>query len=246
MLLFDIGNSLVKVVVVESGNISAQMSFFRDGSFLALLEKWLSSFKAVGCGYIASVVPDLCTEVCGIIEKSGIKPVIITQKGHNVIPVKVDYPDKVGIDRLLAARAAWEFEKKGVIVVDAGTAVTVDYVDENGVFQGGAIMPGRKLWLKSLSLNTAQLPLIDLDSSAKTPVGKNTEEAILAGVSFGFFGAVNNLIKEQLKISGEKTRVVVSGGDYSFLKNNIDFPHTFLSHLVFDGMMAVVGKMAEQ
>ncbi len=96
-------------------------------------------------------------------------------------------PMKVGIDRLLAAWGAWmEIERaSAVIVVQAGTAVTIDLVDASGCFQGGAIMAGVPLALRLLSEGTSKLPLLQAphDFHAVAIPGKNTEEAMLAGVS---------------------------------------------------------------
>ena len=119
--------------------------------------------------------------------------------GHLDIPMqlKVDAPESVGIDRLLAAWGAWQSssKKKPLIVIQAGTAVTVDWVDEGGAYCGGAIMPGLSLTLKYLALGTAHLPWLapPKDPSNVLLPGKNTREAILPGVTASVIGGIEQL-----------------------------------------------------
>lgn len=116
------------------------------------------------------------------------------------IPVRadVDYPDRVGIDRLLNAYAAVQLRKsdRPVIVVDSGTATTVDLVTGDGIFRGGSILPGLRLSARAMHDYTARLPLLNVDESrVDLPVlpGRNTEEAMLAGLFVGQLGAVREI-----------------------------------------------------
>lgn len=103
--------------------------------------------------WIASVVPVLSGILADALARTGITGVWVTHRTAGLLAHRLDNPEGVGIDRLLAARAAWALygmEGVGVIVVQAGSAVTVDPVSTEGVFLGGCILPGPGLWLHGL------------------------------------------------------------------------------------------------
>jgi type III pantothenate kinase len=173
------------------------------------------------------------------------------------IELQVERPEKVGIDRILAARAAvaWNTRRMKansqdnpatpVIVVQAGTALTVDWVDQHGCFQGGSILPGVGLALQYLAAGTDQLPWLPTDSIDRLPrlPGKNTEEAIAAGVHASLVGGVRYLVQRYRKEIGGKARVpvVISGGDGRLVREHIAAPASYVENLVLVGL-ALSGK----
>lgn len=169
----------------------------------------------------------------------------IIQRNQVGIHIQVDYPDKVGIDRLLAAKAAiaWSQEHrvvKPIIVVQAGTALTVDWVDAQGRFQGGAILPGAGLALQYLAAGTDQLPWLPTDSIDRLPrlPGKNTEQAISAGVHASLVGGVSYLVARYRGEIGRNCEVpvLVSGGDGRLVLEHIPAPATYVDNLVLLGL----------
>lgn len=147
-------------------------------------------------------------------------PQCLVDKLSLPIRIDVDFPEKVGIDRLLngiAANALREPQQPAVNVC-SGTAVTVDVISADGVFRGGAILPGILLTSRSLNDYTTTLPLIDPWSLLREepPVlGKNTEAAIAAGVYWGHLGAVREMIVryvDMLKRDGPAPLVLITGG----------------------------------
>ncbi len=175
----------------------------------------------------------------------------IRRIAHNDVPMEleIDVPEKLGIDRLLAAYAVQMEEKRNgqsdrtKIVIQAGTAVTVDLISKRGVFQGGAIMPGLSLSLKSLSVGTDRLPLIDHESVKSSPElpGKNTSHAIAAGAHASFVGGVQFLIARyrelnRLKWHEPELSVFISGGDGNILQPHIPPPVHCIDHLVLLGL----------
>jgi type III pantothenate kinase len=179
------------------------------------------------------------------------------------LQINVDHPDKTGIDRLLAAYAAWQLSIDSVaegsaiglaakantslqpyqpiVIVQAGTAVTVDFVDGDGVFQGGAIMPGLGLALQLLAAGTEQLPWLGnhlVDSVPDLP-GKNTTQAISAGVNAALAGGVAHLVNRYRTQTHSGIKVYVSGGDGRLLTPYIPQPCEFVDHLVLRGLSLV-------
>ena len=130
------------------------------------------------------------------------------------IPLKTNVaaPERVGADRLLAALAAWRCAGDACIVVDCGTAITVNSVRADGTFLGGAIFPGLALMARALAQGTALLPEFTVPETAPK-IGKNTTEAMAAGILHGVTGAVANLIIVAGEVVGEDARVFLTGGD---------------------------------
>jgi type III pantothenate kinase len=159
-------------------------------------------------------------------------PVAVRRAAELPLRVTVEFPDKVGIDRLLAAVAANALRPPAdpVIVVDAGTATTVDYVSAEGAFEGGAILPGLELGARALHQYTALLPQIDVQSLLIHPVaalGRNTHEAIQSGLWFGQIGGIREIVARLTEAASRRPLVLVTGGNGRWLAPALgdDVPH---------------------
>lgn len=144
-------------------------------------------------------------------------PTIIEGPGALPLSINLPAPEKVGIDRLLNAVAANRLRAEGqpVIIVDTGTATTVDYVSASGAFEGGAILPGFQLCAASLHEYTALLPLVEVDELSGPPpaaLGRSTREAIRSGLFWGQVGAVKELISQLESRANPQALLVVTGG----------------------------------
>lgn len=121
----------------------------------------------------------------------------------------------LGQDRILNAIGAFAKSRQACIVIDAGTAVTVDFVDGEGVFHGGAIAPGLRMMLRALHEQTAALPAVDFapPDPAAGPFGKDTPRAMLVGVAAAVKGLVHFLIDRYAEFYEAYPRVIATGGD---------------------------------
>ncbi|MBQ8703208.1 MAG: type III pantothenate kinase [Bacteroidales bacterium] len=132
------------------------------------------------------------------------------------LPLRLDYktPQTLGADRVAAACGAWALHPgEDCLVIDAGTCITVDFVDRKGVYHGGAILPGLEMNLRSLHTFTAKLPLISLEGVSRAPVlGRSTEESILAGTLGATMLALAGFVALYRQKS-EALRVLLTGGD---------------------------------
>ncbi len=117
------------------------------------------------------------------------------------IPTLVDNPQTVGIDRLLNALAAYRRTRTSTIVIDFGTAITIDIVSKKGEFLGGLILPGIKTSAYALNKQTALLPKVEIKRPMKI-IGKNSAASIKAGLYYGAVGSVNLIIDELYKAYG--------------------------------------------
>lgn len=139
-------------------------------------------------------------------------------------PVKIDVEkrEQVGKDRLANAAAYVGLrlpqERKPAVIVDAGSAVTVDYVDEAGVFRGGAILPGLSMMAKALNYYTTRLPLVEMPPTPPEGIGRNTEAAMRLGIAAAAIGAVRALEAAYRKPVKGEVRLILTGGDAMFLE----------------------------
>lgn len=161
---------------------------------------------------------------------------------HAHFPQEIDvrFPDRVGTDRLAATVAVNELRspKSAAIVVDAGTAVTVDVITSDGVFRGGAILPGMETAAQALSHATDALPLLEHPdlSSTPAPIGKSTEEAIRSGIVWGCVGAVRELITQITDELSTAPEIYCTGGDGLQLARLIGRELKFDPNLVLRGI----------
>lgn len=145
--------------------------------------------------------------------------------------IEVDFPDKVGRDRLLNALAV---PKKPAVIISAGSAVTVDAVDEIGAFLGGAIFPGLRLMAKSLHEYTAKLPLIDATNSKPKLPGKNTEDAMHAGIVEAVVGGIVVCVNS---MKTEESNLFLTGGDGPTLAPLLPWPVEQIPWLALQGLV---------
>ncbi len=148
----------------------------------------------------------------------------------------VDEPEKVGTDRVIAAAAAYAVVQDAVVVADFGTAVTIDLVDENGVFQGGVILPGFEISAKALKEYTARLPNIEVTKPA-APFGKNTVDAINCGLYYSVVGALEEIIRRYAEEIGKWPQTVITGSAAGVIKDDCQFIDTYVTHLVVRGIV---------
>jgi type III pantothenate kinase len=165
------------------------------------------------------------------------------------LSLAIEHPETAGLDRLAAAVAVNRLRDPGqpAIIVDFGTAITVDAVDSEGKFLGGAILPGLDLSLTALVAGTSQLPPVDTDFNAPPPpIGRSTEPAMRAGLFWAAVGAVRELIQRASVELGTPPLVVCTGGGGELLLPHLDEPGRILQvpHLVLSGIMIAAQNFA--
>jgi type III pantothenate kinase len=156
------------------------------------------------------------------------------------MPIRVDEPARVGIDRLLAAFAANRLRapQKAAIVIDLGTAITVDLVEVDGGFAGGAILPGIGTAGSALADQTDALPHIQLphSSAPPAPLGKSTVTAIEAGLYWGAVGAIEKLVAQLSQAMSTPPDLFITGGAACAIKKSMDKEIQYIPHLVLAGI----------
>ena len=207
--------------------------------------------KQLGCHdlqwRIASVHRAAAEQLCQAIAAAQPSAAIHRISHHHVpMKIRVDCPDQLGIDRLLAAHAAQRQFGSPLVVVDAGSAVTVDWVDRQGHFCGGAILPGLALQLAVLANETDALPQIELGRTGSLDrPAKNTADAIRLGVLTGVVATIERLADEFCRVMAPsppnlgavETGVILTGGDASLISSLLRRPHRLAENLVCRGLL---------
>ena len=228
ILVVDVGNTRIKGAVFE-GAILFEVFVFSKIELQKNIENILKKFKKI---------TDLVVSSVGDVEKQSFlaynKVLNVHFLSHeDPFPFQNCYatPKTLGIDRMvLAAGATLQFPNQNRLVIDAGTCVTYDFIDQKNNYLGGAIAPGLRLRYEALHNFTAKLPLLSLESP-KDLIGTSTSESIHSGVVNGFVYEIDGFI-EEYKARYLNFIIILTGGDTDFLakrlKNTIFANSNFL------------------
>lgn len=234
-LCLEIGNTNLKAGVFEGKVLKKTFIYpVKDIEKFNFPSSWRNLHpEKVG---ISSVVPRIIPNLISMVrEIYGLSPVIITHKDCN-IKLKVERPEKTGIDRILNCKASIEIFGKPVIVIDIGTAITMDVVSKKGEFLGGLIFPGPILWIKALE-KTALISNVKVKKIRL--IGKNTDECISSGLVIGVSGAMEKGVEKLMKIYPDAKVVITGEGSKNFLKN-FRFKYFWREFLTLEGVNFVL------
>ena len=166
---------------------------------------------------ISSVVPPVFNSVrTGVIKMIGKQPMVVGPGLKTGLNIHVDVPSQVGSDRIVVAVAALAEYKAPLILLDLGTATTMDVVEPENVYMGGVIFPGVRVSLDALTSRAAQLPGISLDKP-KNVIGKNTVDCIRSGMMYGTAAMIDGLADRMEAELGHKSTIVATGGLAQFI-----------------------------
>lgn len=225
-LIIDIGNTSTKLAVFERDTLVEVFS--EPGQSMQLLPDLISTYK-IEQGIVASVV-DIHPDTSSQLKKLPF-PILWLDK-DTPLPITNLYrtPETLGYDRIAAVVGAYDqFPEKDILVIDAGTAITYEFIDAKGRYHGGNISPGVHMRFKALNQYTSRLPLVCPEGES-LPMGRDTETAIRAGVMKGVAYEIQGYMMS-LRDKYPGLLVFLTGGDeFSFdskLKNII-FADRFL------------------
>jgi len=259
---------MMNIIAIDIGNTNIAIGLFLEGKeefiesftgppaaeFTSCLESAWQKIPLVegskenkrnGVIVISSVKPSWTEEIRQIAKDHLKEEVhIIGQDIPLPISLWVDEPDKVGTDRVVSAAAAYAVVEDAVVVADFGTAVTIDLVDQNGVFQGGVICPGFEISAKALKDHTAQLPNIKV-TKPEAPYGKNTEDAINCGLYYSIVGALQEIIRRYAEELGRWPQTIITGSGAKTIQADCEFIDNYVPNLVVKGIVLAYQKHIE-
>ncbi len=241
-LIFDVGNTATKVAVYEGyeKKVSISARHLSVEKLQATFEPLMDGIKSA----IISTVRDLPEFVIDI-ATLGIPNVHVVSR-HTRLPFKNEYetPETLGPDRLAAVAGAYYlYPGRSVLVIDAGSAVTYDFLSGK-TYMGGNISPGLSMRFRALHKFTGRLPLGSTLQKYSTP-GKNTLEAISAGVTDGLIFEINSYIRS-FQENNLDSMIILTGGDSGYLKERICCKVNYQPDLVLDGLNHILEYNAEK
>lgn len=255
LLAIDVGNSNIVIGVYEGNNLIDSWRVSTDlnktSDEYGMLFSQLLSFHNVTKEeiediIIASVVPPLnYTLPTALFRATGKQPLLA---GEDVkFNVKLDLElagDKVGADRLANVIAAMDRHSVPMIIVDIGTAITLDYVSKDGVYSGGMIAPGIRIAAEALFSQTAQLPNVEIVKPERA-MAKDTVSAMQSGLVYGFTGLIDKLIEkilEEENLDRKDVTCIYTGGFSHLIAENSKFISIIDRNLTLDGLRILYEK----
>lgn len=191
-----------------------------------------------GC-IISSVVPQSLFNLRNLARRYlKTEPLVVGENADLGVTVRIDKPSEAGADRLVNAVGAYLEYGGPLIIVDSGTATTLDVVGADGAFEGGVIAPGINLSVQALHDAAAKLPRIAITRPQRV-IGKGTVEAMQAGVFWGYVGLIEGLIDRIRAEYGEPMQVIATGGVASLFEGATDKIDRFDSDLTIRGLLEI-------
>jgi len=226
-LVIDAGNTNVKLAVFDKANLIG----FKKTNLLHFTKEVkliFDQFPEISHALIASV---------GALDKKSIQIVSLFAEVHllthlSKTPFKNSYatPQSLGVDRIALATSAFYFNPKAnTLVIDAGTCITYDMVNDYGEYLGGAIAPGLKMRYKALHNQTSKLPQLEKEAPLDL-IGNSTETCIHSGVVNGICAEIDGII-DQYNLRFSHLTVILTGGDAQFLSKRLK--NTIFAHSNF-------------
>ncbi len=238
LLCLDIGNSRIKAAVFDNGKYESGISFSQDDDLRIIqitFEQWIhdKNIKHIGISNVSFKE----NERLGFLTEFS-ECVIWEIHSNTRLPFYNLYktPETLGMDRLCGIAGAYlSYPNQPLLVIDAGTAITYDFMNEREEYLGGAITPGMSLKFKALNQYTAKLPLIKFDENFPF-IGQTTEESIRTGVQSSSISEMEGMVSRYQSICVKPLKVILTGGDAPFFSNHVNFEHELDPNLVLKGI----------
>ncbi|MCZ6652082.1 MAG: type III pantothenate kinase [Planctomycetota bacterium] len=238
LLVIDIGNTSIALGTWDHGEIRAAATV-ACSEFDSIREVITDYWKALGASkriVACSVVPPRLEQLKTVAaDVTGENVLVVGDELPAPIDAKIEKPESVGMDRLCCAAAAYATEGRACVVADLGTAITVDCVDDDGHFIGGAIFPGLGLQAGVLAERTALLPQIVVERPSG-PLGQNTEQAIRSGIFYGSIGAIRRLVESYSDILGHWPALFLTGNDAPLVAESLEIADRLVPNLCLRGV----------
>jgi type III pantothenate kinase len=237
LLAIDVGNTQTHIGTFQGEDLVEHWRFATETAetsdelaarLASLLELRGIELAAISASIVSSVVPRLTPEYTAMSERYlGGACVVVGPGLKTGMPIRMDNPHELGVDRLVNAVAAYERFHGPCAVVDVGTAITFDAVSGDGEYLGGVIGPGVEVSMEALTERAARLPKVDL-AEPDGVIGKTTQASIQSGMVYGFAGAVDAIAARIRRELGDSVQFVATGGHaaaivpYSELIDRVD------------------------
>ena len=244
IIAVDIGNTETTVGIGSNDNWDSYRFTTRDTNTPdELLALFNSTFqiksevkKDIEGAIICSVVPQATNSFSEAIHKYlNLEPVIVGPGIKTGLKVNIDNPKELGPDRIANSVAGYLITETDTVVIDLGTATTFDVVSKNKEYLGGSIAPGIKISLDALTLKTASLKSVELDTPNKV-IGKNTYEAIQSGLIMGHASMIDSMVEKIILEIDIEPKIILTGGLSKVVQPILNVKVEYIENLTLVGL----------
>ena len=244
IIAVDIGNTETTVGIGSRDNWDSYRFTTRDTNTPdELLALFNSTFqiksevnKDIEGAIICSVVPQATNSFSEAIHKYlNLEPVIVGPGIKTGLKVNIDNPKELGPDRIANSVAGHLITETDTVVIDLGTATTFDVVSKNKEYLGGSIAPGIKISLDALTLKTASLKSVELDTPNKV-IGKNTYEAIQSGLIMGHASMIDSMVEKIILEIDIEPKIILTGGLSKVVQPILNVNVEYIENLTLVGL----------
>jgi type III pantothenate kinase len=252
LMAVDVGNTQTVLGLFEGVELRGQWRISTEAQrtsdelavvFAGLLDLNGLELGQVSAMIVSSVVPGLTRSYRHLAEDVlGVPFYLVNAEMETGLKNRYDDPAAVGADRIVNAVATGEHYGFPAIIVDIGTATTVEAVDGEGCYLGGAIFTGLYVALEALVARTAKLPGVDLEEEPPSAIATNTPDSIRSGFVYGYAGAIDALVRRLREELGEENiRVVATGGPAGVIVRHCREIEEFDPNLILKGLRVLYG-----
>jgi len=250
LLVADVGNSRIGLAVWDDDGLHDVRNIAADsehGWRAAIEETWaITAGVKRRAVVIGSVAPPTARRLADLAEQTcQVEPLFLRTDIPLPMPLEIDNPRQVGVDRVCAAAAAYERLREPCAVASFGTAMTVDCVSAAGRFLGGAILPGLETSCQALHEHTARLPRVAPDKPGDI-FARNTHDAIVNGVVYAAAGALREIVERFATELKTWPKLVITGGGAPLVADVVDFVDAHVPNLCLMGIALAYRKAAGQ
>ena len=244
IIAVDIGNTETTVGIGSKDNWDSYRFTTRDTNTPdELLALFNSTFqiksevkKDIEGAIICSVVPQATNSFSEAIRKYlNLQPIIVGPGIKTGLKVNIDNPKELGPDRIANSVAGYLITETDTVVIDLGTATTFDVVSKNKEYLGGSIAPGIKISLDALTLKTASLKSVELDTPNKV-IGKNTYEAIQSGLIMGHASMIDSMVEKIILEIDIEPKIILTGGLSKVVQPILNVNAEYIENLTLVGL----------
>ena len=244
IIAVDIGNTETTVGIGSKDNWDSYRFTTRDTNTPdELLALFNSTFqiksevnKDIEGAIICSVVPQATNSFSEAIRKYlNLEPIIVGPGIKTGLKVNIDNPKELGPDRIANSVAGYLITEADTVVIDLGTATTFDVVSKNKEYLGGSIAPGIKISLDALTLKTASLKSVELDTPNKV-IGKNTYEAIQSGLIMGHASMIDSMVEKIILEIDIEPKIILTGGLSKVVQPILNVNVEYIENLTLVGL----------
>lgn len=245
LLAVDVGNTNTVLGVFEGETLVADWRIATNSHMMpdeyAMLLSGLMSYRgltigSIGASIVSSVVPKVTSHMAEMLEEyAGARPLIVGPSIETGVKIAVDNPREVGADRIVNALAAFRLHGGPAIVIDLGTATTLDAVSAEGTYLGGAIAPGLITSVEALSRYTARLPMVEMVRPPRA-LGRDTSSAMQSGIILGHAAMLEGMVRRIAAEMEGEPRVIATGGFCHVMAEEVPLIHAADKNLTLQGL----------